>query len=73
MSSDGLALVVLYQVLAYALFDRSDTYTISRLGIYSARYGNFVVWPLIEAMETLADSPVDLAEERARVWTMLGG
>jgi hypothetical protein len=71
--SDSLALTDLYQVLAYALFDRSDRYGIRSVGIYSARYGALVTWPLAEVLETMAGGAVDLAEEREVVWGLLDG
>lgn len=71
--SDALSLTDLYQVLAYALFDHSDIYRITDLGIYSGRYGTLVTWPLYQALETLADGPVDLGHERSHVWSLLGG
>lgn len=71
--SDALALTDLYQVLTYALFDSSDNYRIDSIGIYSARYGSLVTWPLAEALQTLAGRPVDLAQERSEVWSLLGG
>lgn len=69
--SDSLALTDLYQVVAYALFDRSDTYAIKSLGIYSARYGELVSWPLNEALESMAEESIDLAVEREVVWALL--
>lgn len=71
--TDTLSLLDLYQVLAYVLFDSSDTYRITDVGLYSARYGSLVTWPLAEALQTLAGEPVDLAHERARVWSLLDG
>lgn len=70
---DSLALTDLYQVLAYVLFDRSDTYCIRSLGVYSGRYGALVIWPLTEALTTMAGGSVDLAAEREVVWGLLGG
>lgn len=68
---DSLELVDLYQVLGYALFDRSDTYQIRTIGLYSARYGFLATWPLEEALERLAGQPVDLSGEREWVWELL--
>ncbi|MGL5851557.1 MAG: hypothetical protein ACRCZD_12315 [Phycicoccus sp.] len=70
---DNLPLLDIYQVLAYALFDYSDTYRITKVGIYSARYGTLVTWPISDTLETLAGEPVDLARERSVVWRLLGG
>ncbi len=71
--SGGLSLIDLYQVLAYALFDRSDAYALRSLGIYSARYGALVTWPLFEALESMAGDSIDVAAEREVVWGLLGG
>lgn len=43
------------------------------IGIYSARYGALVTWPLRSALQNLANGSVDIATERARVWSLLGG
>jgi hypothetical protein len=71
--SDALPLIDLYQLVAYALFDRSDTYRITSIGIYSARYGTLATWLLVDALETLAGTEIDLARERETVWELLGG
>ena len=71
--SDSLSLTDLYQVLAYALFDRTDVYAIRSLGIYSARYGALVTWPLSEALESMAGTSIDMAVEREVVWGLLNG
>lgn len=71
--SDGLALTALYQVVTYVLFDHSDAYKITDIGIYSARYGSLVTWPLPYALNAMADEPIDLAKERDEVWRLLGG
>lgn len=71
--SDGLELRDVYQLVGYTLFDFSDTYKINEIGIYSARYGTLVTWPLEEALHTLAGSEVDLRSERAAIYRVLGG
>lgn len=71
--SDCLKIKDLYQVVAYALFDHSDSYLIHRVGFYSARFGHLVSWDLVELVEKLAGRPVDLADARERVWRSLGG
>ena len=69
--SDALAIDDLYQLLAYALLDHSDTYGISSLGIYSARYGALVTWPLEHLTSTMAGGPVDFPEAREQIRAML--
>jgi hypothetical protein len=71
--TDNLKNEHLYQLLAYALFDRSDSYAITSFGIYSARYGNLTVWPVSSGFEALAGERVNLAAEREIVWRLLGG
>lgn len=70
--TDNLKNDHLYQVLAYVLFDRSDSYAITSFGIYSARYGNLTVWPVSSGFEALAGERVNLAAERETVWRLLG-
>jgi hypothetical protein len=64
---------VINQLLAYMLFDTDDEYGIDTIALYSARYGYYVAWPLAELLAQLAGRDVDLAEERLRVWELLGG
>ena len=59
------------QLLGYALLDHSDTYEITRVAIYSARYGSLTDWPLDHAAEIAAGRPVDFAAERQRVWDLM--
>ncbi len=63
----------LLQLVGYALFDRSNTYRVGRVGIYSARFGRMVVWGLDELLEKLAGKLINLSEMRERAWTVLGG
>ena len=69
--SDALKSVDIYQLLAYALLDRSDTYAINTLGVYSARYGTMVSWPLEHVIATMAGGSFDFAEAREQLWAML--
>lgn len=68
---DGLAKTEIYQLLGYVMFDTSDSYEIKTIGIYSARYGTLATWPLQDALESMADSQVDLVEERQKVRAMI--
>ena len=70
--ADALAMIDLYQLVCYALFDRSDAFHITSIGIYSARYGTLATWPLGEVLQSLAGAEVDLAGERETVWRLLG-
>lgn len=69
--SDTLKVEDLYQLIAYALLDHSDSYSIQRVGIYSARYGALVSWPLAYAAETMAGKPIDFSACRQDIWDML--
>lgn len=64
---------IINQMLAYALFDTDDEYGISALALYSARYGYFASWPLGDLLTQMAGRDLDVAVERRRVWTLLGG
>ena len=68
---DGVAAVDLYQLLAYALLDASDAYKITAIGIYSARYGRLVTWPLEYVISAMAGKAVDFSAERRRIDAML--
>ncbi|QVI18700.1 hypothetical protein KHQ06_19305 [Nocardia tengchongensis] len=71
--SDSLPLTDIYQIIGYALFDTTDTFSVHTAALYSARYGALHTWPLQQLLDTLADAPIDLAAERAHVWKLLGG
>ena len=71
--TDALSLQDAYQLIGYALFDRSDHFDLNQVGIYSARYGHLVRWKLPTFLEVLAGRAVDIAAEREHVWTLLGG
>lgn len=71
--ADYLRIGNLRQVIGYLLFDRSDAYGIDHVGIYSARFGHLVIWPVAEVLEMLAGRAVDLADLREQTWRALGG
>lgn len=71
--ADYLRIGNLRQIIGYLLFDRSDAHGIDRVGIYSARFGHLVIWPVAEVLEALAGKPVDLADVREQTWRALGG
>ena len=68
---DTLDATHLYQLLAYALLDHSNTYGIDKIGLYSARYGALVVWPLEHVTSTMAGQTVDFAALRQEIRDML--
>jgi hypothetical protein len=59
------------------LLDRGDWYGIRRVGVYLARQGRLVVWPLEELLAELAGRPVALQRLREEfaglVERLLGG
>ncbi|ORA26940.1 hypothetical protein BST13_31470 [Mycobacterium aquaticum] len=71
--SDRLPLSTIYQLAGYALFDYADTYGITAVGVYSARYGALWTRDFAEFLQELAGGVVDIAAERAAVWNRLGG
>ncbi|MFE1596875.1 hypothetical protein [Nocardia sp. NPDC058705] len=71
--SDSLSSNDLYQAIAYALFDHTNTYALTHVGIYSARYAHLATWPLPTLLTTLAGRDIDIAHERETVWDLLGG
>jgi hypothetical protein len=61
----------LYQILGYAFLDFEDSYRIHSVGLYMARQGALVQWPLATLLPELAGAPVTLdalrQEFRAKV------
>ncbi|MFT4052611.1 MAG: hypothetical protein QM677_10250 [Microbacterium sp.] len=70
---DALSNVDVYQMLGYALFDLDDRYSVTQLGLYSARYGHLANWDLVDFMERVSGRSIDLDEERSRVSFILTG
>ena len=62
--TNTLQMKALYQLVSYVLFDLADDHRLTDFGVYSARYGNLISWPIQEAFEIMAGLPVDLHEER---------
>ncbi|WP_159602619.1 hypothetical protein [Agromyces humi] len=60
-----------YQLIGYALFDTIDVFKIDRVGIYSARYGAYSVWPLQGMLDELAGRTVSIQAERDKVLALL--
>ena len=52
-----------YQIIGYVLLDCHDAYQIERVGLYLARFGHLVTWPMPECLELLG-AQRDLAELR---------
>jgi hypothetical protein len=52
-----------YQVIGYVLLDYHDAYQIRRVGLYLARFGRLVTWPIHECLALLG-AQRDLAELR---------
>lgn len=68
---DTLTPVNLYQLIGYALLDFSDSYNIDRLGIYSARYGTLVEWPLQQVTGSMSSRSFDLKSGRQDMWDLM--
>ncbi len=67
----GLEVKTLYQLLGYALMDFQDAFGLQAVGLYEARYGYLVTWPLTSLLEELASRPVVLAQEREQLRSLL--
>jgi hypothetical protein len=61
----------LWQIVCYALMDFSDTYGITEVGLYAARYGSLAIWSLAELLSELHGSSVDVGAERAMLKEVL--
>jgi hypothetical protein len=60
------------QLLGYLLLDTVDEFEVECLGLYLARQGRLFVWPLPDALKTIAGRPVDLSAVRIEFATFLG-
>jgi hypothetical protein len=60
------------QLLGYLLLDTAGEFRVNALGLYLARQGRLLVWPLPDALEIVAGKPVDLASVRVEFATFLG-
>lgn len=70
--ADATSSVELYQLLGYLMWDLDDQYGMHSVGLYSARYGHFIAWNVDDFLSTLAGAPVNLADERHHVRSLLG-
>lgn len=70
--ADRLQTMDLYQLVAYVLLDHSDAYRITRIGVYSARYGRLATWELPGLLDALAGSQVSVRDVRDAAWRALG-
>ena len=43
----------LYQLIGYSLLDYDDEFALERLGVYMARQGEFIEWPIVNLFERL--------------------
>lgn len=62
----------LYQILGYALLDYSDKFELDRLGLYFARYGALVEWPVDVFLAELG-AKRSLAQHRKEFEALLKG
>ena len=61
-----------YQLIGYALLDLDGRYALEEVGLYHARVGALITWPLQELLEEAAGLPVDLGGLRADFLAALG-
>jgi hypothetical protein len=61
----------LYQLLGYVLLDYDDTYHIQSIGVYLARQGELIQWPLDAFLAALTSVPVTVPELRDRFKRLL--
>lgn len=52
------------QLLGYLLLDTEGEFAVASLGLYLARQGRLIEWPLHESLEVMAGRPIDLARAR---------
>ncbi len=60
------------QLLGYLLLDTMGEFDVRSLGLYLARQGRLLEWPLPDALDTIAGKPVDLSAVRLEFATFLG-
>jgi hypothetical protein len=60
------------QLLGYLLLDTAGEFEIRSLGLYLARQGRLLEWPLPDALDIIAAQPVDLPAVRLDFATFLG-
>jgi hypothetical protein len=61
----------LYQVLGYVLLDYEDEYHIQSIGLYLARQGELIQWPLDPFLAAMTTVPVTVPELRIRFRSLL--
>jgi hypothetical protein len=59
-SKFSLGVTVLFQVIGYVLLDFDDAYSLTELGIFSARYAHLATWDISTLLDELAGHPVSL-------------
>lgn len=67
----SLRVTDILQVIGYGLLDFDDTYQLTSLGIFSARYSHLATWQLPELLTQLAGHQTDLATARKDFHTLL--
>ncbi len=65
--------VSLWQVLGYALSDLDDVYGIEEVGLYYARHGVQVVWPVGDLLALMAGQHVEFERVRGEFGDLLRG
>jgi hypothetical protein len=67
----SLGVLDLFQVIGYALLDYDDEFSISSVGIFSARYAYLATWELGALLDELAGHETSLAAVRAQFRELL--
>jgi hypothetical protein len=60
----SLGVTTMFQVLGYALLDFDDTYQLSEMGTFSARYAYLAIWDIGTLLDELAGRHVSLPAVR---------
>ena len=67
----SLGVMVLFQVIGYALLDFDDVYRLTELGTFSARYAHLASWDIAGLLDELAGRPVSLPSIRQEFCQLL--
>ena len=60
-TSAKVSRVMLHQVVCYVLLDKDDVFGIRKVGLYMARQGALVAWPLPELLMLLGENNTNIS------------
>lgn len=69
----SLGVIVLFQVVAYALLDFDDAYGLTDVSVFSARYAHLATWDIRALLSELASRPASVSETRLEFRQLLQG